>query len=299
MRVCFVLCPVFMAALSLPVFAFASGSGSLAVTARPSQALVSIPQGAQRVRMLSLRLQASCDADVQVTSLMMRHAGLGAVTDILRIYMLNGDRRISSAVSVPAREDRELRLRRFTVPACGSAEVTLAADFASTAQSGAEHRFSLAAVNADASVTIGADGQDPLSTLQVSPHTKQASVRVTFRDVLTSLYYGSNRTVARLLLTGIGSDQRIRSITFTNEGSARDADLRNLFLETASGIRLSETVPHMDDRRVTVMLDPGLELRRNEAKLLHLKADIRAGRSHTIDWAIEEPSDIMAEEVSR
>src|SRR6185295_11827574 len=59
--------------------------------------------------------------------------------------------------------------------------------------------------------------------------------------------YGRIETVARIQLTADSkSAHLLRSITFTNQGSARDMDLQWLKLEMLSGSVLTAPVPHMD-----------------------------------------------------
>jgi hypothetical protein len=117
---------------------------------------------------------------------------------------------------------------------------------------------------------------------------------------LTPVYWGTDRIVARLLLSGGSSaDQEVTAITFTNDGSAHDADMQNIYMETSSHQQLSEPVAQMDGRTVRIVFDPPLKLQRNAAKLLHLRADVRASASHTIEWTIDEPSDVEARTAGR
>jgi len=258
----------------------------------------SVPQGAQRVPILTLLLAAPCGADRTVSSLTLRHAGLGAASDILRVYAMDGLKRISRTRSVPQRDPLVLRLSSVVVPSCGERTVSLFADFSRTAASGGEHRFSLTAVDAGGDATITeAPASATMPALNVTPHAGQPSVTAEMKPVLTSVSYGADRIVARLLLTGgKTADQRILAVTFTNDGSARNTDLRNLYLETASRTRLSIAAPQMDGKTVRLTLDPPLALGRNEVKLLQLRADVRASRTRTIQWTVEEPSDVEAEE---
>ena len=48
-------------------------------------------------------------------------------------------------------------------------------------------------------------------------------------------------------------------------------------------------------RCVRFVLSPPLILKKNQTRLLELKADVRASRSRTIQLIIEEPGDIEAE----
>lgn len=271
---------------------------SVSVTVVPMGVQGSIPQGAQRVTVLTLRLQATCDADVPVTAVTVRHAGLGSVQDFLRVYVLDGYTRVSATATVPARDPLSLRLRHIIVPACGTKTLTLSADFASDALSGGEHRFDLVRVDARGDVQVGSSSSSA-ANLRVTPHANQSSVELGFRPVLTDVSYGAHRIVSRMLVTGKVRDQELLSITFTNDGSASNADLQNLFLETSSQDSLSNPVAQMDGRIVRITFSPPFLLRRNQAVMLQLRADVRASRTQTIQWTIEDPTDVVARELRR
>lgn len=272
---------------------------TLTVSSAPNASVESIPQGAQRVPFLTLRLQASCDAPIAVSSLTLRHAGRGNATDILRAYASIGGTRWSRAVSVPARNPFTLRLRSVVVPACGEASIIVLADLSSSAQASGEHRFDVLSVGTQSGVAIqtSSSASSSPAALRVTPHATTPDVTSEFRSVLTSKEYGTARVVARFLLKGgRASDQNVLSITFTNDGSARNGDLQRLYLESSSQQRLSVPLAQMEGDTARITLTPPLPLRRNQSVLLQLRADVRASRTRTIDFVIEEPSDIELEE---
>lgn len=291
-----IMIPVLIALLA-PLSAGAI-SPTLTVTPQTPAISGSVPQGAQRVPMLTVKMQASCAADIPVTSLTLMHGGLGDAADILRVYALSGIQRVTRVASVSARNPTILRLpASFSVPACQSTTLTIVTDFSGGAATGGEHRLDLVSVVAAATTTILPSAATPRLPLSVTPHPSQPTITADFRPVTETQYYGANRLVARLLLTaGAGADQQISAITFFNDGTARDSDMQNLYLETASHVRVSDVAAHMDGRTVRITLNPPLLLERNDSKLLNLRADIRASRTHTIRWTIESPSDIEAGE---
>ncbi|MFA6039100.1 MAG: hypothetical protein WCV62_00010 [Candidatus Peribacteraceae bacterium] len=278
------------------VQAAALADRTLTVTVIPSAGSV-VPQGAQGVPFLTLRLRASCASPVTVSSLTLRHTGKGAASDILRVYAYRENLRISRAVSVPTRNSFTLRLRPVTVPACGEETLSVLANFSSSARAAGEHRFEVTDVGTQTGVTVHTATPSAASPLRVTTHATTPDVKVDFRTVHTSKEYGTRRVVARFLLTGgNAADQRIRSITFTNQGSARNTDMRNLYVETASRTRISSILPSLDGDTARITLEPPLPLSRNQSVLLQLRADVRASRTRTIDWSVEEPSDIVSEE---
>lgn len=279
--------------------ALAVGSGSLAVSIVP-RTQQSVPQGAQRVPVLTIRLAASCAASVPVSAVTVRHSGLGSVADFLRVYVMDGEKRISATHAVPEKDALRIRLRAYALTACASRDLNVFADMASDAAAGGEHRFDLVTVDAKGSVEYSAQSSSSPASLRVTPSSTQFSVRIEFRPVLTPVYWGTDRIVARLLVSGGASaDQEVTAMTFTNDGSARNADMQNLYMETSGHQQLSEPVPQMDGRTVRIVFDPPLKLPRNAAKLLHLRADVRASSSHTIEWTIDEPSDVEARTAGR
>jgi hypothetical protein len=256
-----------------------------------------VPQGASRVPLLTVRLQAPCGRDIPVTALTIKHGGLGATSDFLRIYAMEGSDRKSAAQPLPSRGDLRLRLRNVTVPACGMTTLALLGDLSTTAQASGEHVFTVTgAATATGSVTVTTTA-NAASLLRVAPKANQPSVTIEFKPILTSVYYGDARIVSRFLIKGgKTTDQVVQSITFTNDGSARDTDLRNLYVETSSRSRLTDIVPQLDGKMLRVTFSPPLSLSRNEEKMLQLRADVRASYTRTIDFTIDEPSDVEATE---
>ncbi len=254
-----------------------------------------VPQGALRVPLLTVRLKAGCSSAVQVTSLQFKHEGKGATSDFLRVYVMTGERRLSNGQSVPRKQDIRLRMRGVEIPRCGYTDVSLYGDLSPSAISMAEHRFRFIGATTDGALDGTSTSQ--ASPLKVTPHSTSPSVTVSFLTVHTTMTYGEGRTVARILLTGAGSaTQEISAITFTNDGSAANSDLQNIFLETADRSPISTVSEHMDGRTVRIVFHTPMELRRNQSLLLQLRADVRASRTHTIQWTIEEPSDIETAE---
>lgn len=257
----------------------------------------SIPQGAQRVAMLTLSLSASCASDVALSSIDVRHGGLGSVRDLSRLYLMEGERRVSRGAVPNDTAATTLRLRSFTVPACETRILTVAADISASAAAAGEHRLSVEEVRADAPAMILTVSSSPRPRATVTPSVSASAIAVEFLPVRTSVTYGANRTLARLRLENDGRRaQSVSAITFTNDGSARDADLQNLALYNSSGERISDAVASMDGSILRLELDPALMLESRDEKVLELRGDVRASRKRTIEFTIEEPSDVEAVE---
>lgn len=285
--------------LLFPAFAIAA-SGALAVTASSALSETSsIPQGAQRMPLLEVSFAADCQSDVTVSELVVRHAGLGSARDLARLYVMADGRRLTRGVVPSDRHALTLRLRSFVVPACASRMVSITADVSPTAAAAGEHRLMLESVAADVPVTISTAANSS-ARATVTPSVSSPQIEAEFLTVHTSQLYGSNRTLARVRLTNIGErSQGVTAITLTNNGSARDADLRNLALYGSDGQRLTTEAAQMDGSLLRLSFEVPLFLSRSDEKLLELRGDVRASRKRTIDYTIEELSDIEAAEVHR
>ncbi len=286
-------------ALGLLVPAFVSAAtGALTVTTLSLAGQdVSVPQGAQRVPLLQVTLAATCAADVSVTELVVRHAGLGSARDLARLYLMEDGARLSRGVVPSDRNASILRLRSFTVPACGSRTISVAADVSASASPAGEHRLVLESVTADASVSISAAATSPASPATVTPSISSPQVSAEFLDVHTSQLYGANRVLARVRLQNDGRRAvLLTAITITNDGKARNADLQNMALFASRGTAITAEAGQLEGDRLRLVFDSGFVLESGDEKVLELRGDVRASRRQTIDFMIEEPSDIEAVE---
>lgn len=291
-RILGILTALTMLSVSAPAY---GAGGELAVSVRGIDP-GSVPRGANRVAMMEIVLNASCDADVRVDALSLRHGGLGAATDIHRVYLHNGVRRLSRAASF-SQSDQTARLRiaGLTVPRCGTETVYAYADFSVDATSGGEHRVTLhstADISSDA-VTVTLSSTGGTATARAVP-ANSGTITVEYLRLNRTVGYGANKVISRLRLDADNeSDHLIRSITLTNDGSARDDDLRNLRIE-ASGRTVSGRLRSLDGDIAVFTFDPPLRLGRNASRVLQVRADVRASRRRTIRLLLEEPSDLDA-----
>lgn len=287
--------PAAFIAFIIPVLVFASPEKSMEIRVTPPNTLESVPQGAQRVPVLTVRISADCDSSVVVSSLSLRHGGLGLPDDILRVYAMQGLKRISRGHAFRDNASLTLAVQPVVIPACGETDISIQADFSASASAGGEHSIELLNVGlSDGSVAAPKSVPENAASV-VTPSGRQTNITAAFRPVAGGISFGNDRIVARLLIeNGINAAQQLHSIVFTNKGSASNVDLQNVYLETSSGERVSAKVKNMDGKTVTVMLDPPFYLERGRQYLLRLRADVRGSRRKTLRWTIEEPSDIFA-----
>ncbi|PIR52842.1 hypothetical protein COU76_04310 [Candidatus Peregrinibacteria bacterium CG10_big_fil_rev_8_21_14_0_10_49_10] len=261
----------------------------------------SLQPGAQRVPMLSLRFTASCSGDAEIRSVRVRRKGLGSSEDILSVYALEGNQRLTQGTHLSREGYTTLRFRGVVVPPCGTTFIDVSADFSPDAAIAGEHSMTVErAEDIDAGtvhVALVRKSSSSVPTRAVGP--VRGNIAVSYLTVRTPVRYGTQRTLQRLQLQADGKeDHLIHSITFTNRGSARNADLQNLFLQAGRNRQVSRVEQKLSGDSIRFILDPPLLLQKNQTRLLELKADVRASRSHTINLLIEEPSDVESEKAS-
>lgn len=258
-----------------------------------SVSAASIPQGAQRVALLQFGLEAGCDSDALVSSITIKHSGLGATSDILRVYLGKNGQRISPTVSFSNKESTAiLRPQSLTIPSCSSGTFQVLADFSPDAAAGGQHRLTIKNIATSKGSIHLANTSKSISAETIAGEAE--GITATFRALHASVRYGNSRTVARMQLESDAQfDQRITSITLTNKGSAHDGDLVNIRLYDGDKL-LAPAVKQMNDDTITFNPDPTFILTSNQSLLLTVKADVRGRAKRTIDLTVDEPSDIEA-----
>jgi hypothetical protein len=280
--------PAIITAAFVPSMAFAQNLSATQKTISHQ----SVPQGAQRVPMLQIDLRASCEEDILINDIALRHTGLGASSDIPRVYLTDGTRRLSTSVSFSGRNrSATLRPRGLIIKACNERTLTIAADFSADAAAGGEHRIILAGIGTDNGPTI-VSTINGASSARATPSTT-GTITVEYLPLHSTVRYGNNRIISRIRLNADGeADQSVTSITLTNDGSARDEDLVNL--ELMDGQNVLAEIGELDGDTARFVLDEPLQIGRNASKLLTVRADLRASIKRTIRLIVEEPSDIVA-----
>lgn len=269
-------------------------TGDLTVTEESPEGMT-VPPGASRVPMLKLRMTASCDAMIHVSGVHVQRKGLGATEDIEGVYLIHRGDRISQARTVNRNGSVDFSIRDLIIPKCDTEEVVVYADFSPTASAAGEHRFELSAEGVTTeNATVRIDHRRGRYVLQTAGRAV-GQVAVNFLQLTESIRYGTRRAVARFTLSADNrDDQNIRAITFTNDGSASDDDLRNVYVEMRDRI-VSEITPSMSGDRVRITFDPPLFLKRSQTISLKLRADVRVGYSRTIGFTVEAEADVESE----
>lgn len=256
--------------------------------------VVSVPHGAQRVSLIQLKLKANCDEDAIIKEVIVKHGGLGASSDIERVYLAEGNRRMSSSQSFSSNTRTAiLRPMALTVKKCQERTIEVRGDFSADAATGGEHRLIVSALRLGSGNLIQPNVGSATLTAKTVPQTTGA-VTVEFLPLLDNVRFGAGKTVARFRLSADNEqDQLIGAMTLTNDGSARNSDLRNLKLMNGQKV-LSDTLDRLDGSVARFTLDQPLRIGKNATVLLIVKADVRASAKRTIRFIVEEPSDIEA-----
>ncbi len=269
--------------------------GHLTVDAE-SAGSASVPPGAQRTEMLRLTLNADCSGDVSINTISVQRRGLGANTDIESIYIVHRGKRITRARSIARRDGSvDLNVRNFRLPACESEDIVVLADFSPDASPAGEHRFELRSVEAAGStVRIQQRVAAPGKRIRRTAGPAVGQITVDYLNLTRRVRFGARQIVSRFTVQADGRDDHIlQAITFTNNGSASEEDLQNLYIGFRNR-RISTLVSQMSGDTARLEFDPPFLLKKNQKLKFALRADVRASRSRTIQFVIEEEGDLEA-----
>lgn len=258
-----------------------------------------IPQGASRVSLLPLNFTASCDGDISVSYLRIRRISMGDASDLKGAYVLNGDRRLTRVahfISSGSGDTVTLRLKDFTVPACKTLRLDIAVDFIRGATPGG--RFALSIEKPEDIVTtadkvIAAYPLRPAASAPSVTPEPAGEVLVTFLPV-GDVGAVRDETLAKFTVQALGnSHQLLESITLTNRGTARDQDLRNLYLTRHGGRALTSMKKSLSDDSVNLRFTQQFFLKKGQTVSFELRGQAYTS-SKTINFGLEEESDLVA-----
>lgn len=268
--------------------------GNLTVAAE-SAGSASVPPGAQRVEMLTLRMAASCSGDVRIQTISVQRRGLGANADIKSIYALHRGSRITRSRAI-ARKDGsvDLNVRAFRIPACESEDIVILADFSPTASPAGEHRLELQGIDAAGStVRIEQHIAAPIAARRTTGRAV-GQISVGYHPLTRKVRFGSRQIVSRFTLQADNKDDHLlKAITFTNNGSATDEDLKNLYIGFRNR-RISTVASNLNGDSARMEFDPPFLLQKNQKLNFALHSDVNASRTRTIQFIIEEEGDLEA-----
>ncbi|MAE68569.1 hypothetical protein CL635_02060 [bacterium] len=268
--------------------------GHLTIDAQAA-ATASVPPDARRVEMLRLRMEADCSGDASITTISVQRRGLGANSDIESLYVVHRGQRISRARSVARRDGSvDLNVRDFRIPACEEEDVLVIADFSPDAAPAGEHRLELRSVDAGGT-TVRIDYRvGDFTRTRKTAGRALGQISVNYLNLTRRVRYGNRQIVSRFTVQADSRDNHLlRAVTFTNNGSASNADMQDLYIDFRNR-RISSLVPQMNGDTVRLEFDPPFFLKKNHKLKFALRADVRASRSRTIQFVVEEAADLEA-----
>jgi hypothetical protein len=273
------------------------GNGELTVSLDTEGRFGSIAQGASRIPLGILNLSASCDADIHINSIRLQHRGFGDMKDVRGVYLMNGFRRISRARGFDARSRlADLRIPNLVIPACSAVRFDVLADFQQNATVASEHGIGLLSssdIQSTAKATVLEEAH--LREVVMTTPKKEGTISVNFLSVNSRVSYGHREIVARIQFTADGAnDMLLKKMTLRNLGDARDMHLINFTLENRIETVLTTPSQRMKGRYVSLEFSPTYVLERGKTIVLLLKANMKGSRSDTINFTLEEPSDLEA-----
>ncbi len=274
---------------------------SLTVTVTPQQSS-GAPRGATRVPFLNLTFSASCDEDVTLNSVEVKHGGLGNSDDLSSVYVFSSSRRVSRAVQFDTNSQRAtIRfLRGIVIPKCDVVTMQLFADISRDADPSGEHTISIPSATSIQSSAAHVNLQASEPSVVVTKPKVEGSIEVRMLPADKRPRYGSRARVARIQLSSDNqSAHKIESITLTNRGSARSLDLQQIYLENSRGEQISNIISKMDEKYITFRFDPRFVLPRSTTVIWNVRGMVRGSITKTFQFTVEEASDITAEAVKR
>lgn len=255
----------------------------------------SVASGQSLVSVGTLNLTAG-NAETQVTGLKLNRSGLSADTDISGITIWDG----SNKLNVPAVISNGVADITFTSPLTISAgqskALTIKLNFATAATVGAQVNLSINS-SGDIKTTGTVNATFPMAsnTFTVAAVNLGTLAVANSADTPTqSLDAGT--TGARLakfdFTAGSNESQKLKSITFTQNGSVGDSDVINLKLYK-DGVQVGATA-NVSNRKVTFTFDNGLDIAAGTTLRLDLKGDVVTGSGRTVRFGINDVNDVQA-----
>lgn len=273
------------------------GTGELTIQRTDADGVGSVPKGATRVPVAVLTLIASCDADISLESMELRHAGLGSTADIQSVYLSDDSRRLTRAQRFGSKGTivNVRFLRPFVIHRCDAQKLVVHLDISRSADIAGEHRIEIVSGGVLSSAKVVTIDERASDQTVVTTPFQVGSLSVRFLPTQRPLQYGRRQTVARLQITTDAKQSHLLTkILLTNNGSARDMNLLRFTVEKSDGVNLIAPATRMHGRTVVLEFSPSFPISRGQTVVFSLVADVRTRYSDTVDFALEEPSDLVA-----
>jgi hypothetical protein len=264
-------------------------TGNLNVTvASDTPASTTIPQGAVGVAVAKFTFTAGPNA-VTINGLTLSRSGLGQATEIAKVYLYNGDAKLSSGRTINTSTNTvNFTNLNLNVPANGSVTVTVKVDVG-TAALGGTHRFGVAGVG-DVTSTASVGGIFPVNANEFAIST---AVTVGKADIESN---GTNYTrkvgeteveVANFTVyVNNVENGKVESVTLYNSG--RDI-LNNLKLYRGTTLVATAT---KNGNYFTFNLTTPFEIAKSESAQFIVKGDVSGREGDAATLAIRYKTDV-------
>lgn len=137
-----------------------TGSGLTVALAATTPAAMTVPTGAVGVAFTKVNLTAAADGAVTVNTLTVKHSGVGATSELTKVYIYDGETRLSSGRTISASTNEAIFSNLGLTIAAGTTKtVTIAADVSGTGQ----HALGIASASAVASTGAAVSGSFPIT----------------------------------------------------------------------------------------------------------------------------------------
>jgi len=248
---------------------------------------------------LKLNFTASADGDVKVKTVKLTRTGISADTDVVNMYLYDGDTQLASSPSIATKVftfNNSSGL--FTVAKGTTKAIIVKFDLKNSASAGITVGFKV-----DVLGDIVTDGAVVNGSFPIAGNTfTGATVTDLGEFALASIAPSSASNVDpgqlgyeiwRLTATTQSQDVELRSIKFTIIGSFNVGDLKNIALWDG-GTQVGATVAGMAaDKTVTIAPATPYTFIKGTVKTLSLKADIVSGSTRTFRATLQNAGDLI------
>lgn len=258
-------------------------TGNLNVTvASDTPASVTIPQGAVGVSVAKFTFTAGSNA-VNLDGLTLTRSGLGQASEIAKVYLYNGDAKLSSGRTINTSTNTvSFTNLGVTVPANGSVTLTVKVDIG-TAGLGGTHRFGIAGVGDITSSNSTVGGIFPVNANEFAISSAVTVGEVDVESSGTSYTRKVGETNVEIANLTVYVDNvengKVESLTLYNSG--RDI-INNLKLYRGSDLVATAT---KNGSYFTFNLTTPYEIAKSESAQFTVKGDVsgREGDTATLD----------------
>lgn len=137
-----------------------TGSGLMASLSATTPATATLPTGAVSVPFTKVNLTAANDGAVTVNSLVVKHSGVGATSELTKVYIYDGETRLTSGRTISAStNEATFSNLGLTVAAGTTKTITITADVSGTGQ----HALGIASASAVSSTAATVSGSFPIT----------------------------------------------------------------------------------------------------------------------------------------